>query len=190
MKHIRTFVCIEIDDELRRKMSQVSARLSVAGADVKWVAERNIHLTLKFLGGVEETAIPEVCAAVGKVAGEYEGFDVKIAGLGTFPPGGNPRVIWCGLEEPSGALEKIYYALDEALAPYAEKEEHRKFSPHITLGRVGTPRRREEMQRLIDENRALEIGAQPVERVTVMMSELTPKGPFYTPLGVAPLKEE
>ena len=187
MKRMRTFVCIEIEDELRMKMSQVSARLSVAGAEAKWVAEKNLHLTLKFLGGVDETVIPEVSAAVGEVAGRFEPFDVTLAGVGAFPEGGSPRVVWCGLQEPTGRLEKLYYALNKALRPHAEKEEHRKFSPHITLGRVRSGRRREELKNLIEDNRETEIGTQSVDTITVMMSELTPKGPIYTPLSKSPL---
>ena len=187
MKHIRTFVCIEIEDELRRKMSQVSAKLSAAGAEVKWVAEENLHLTLKFLGGVDETLINEVSAAVGEVAGRFEPFDVTLAGVGAFPGGGSPKVIWCGLQEPTGKLEKLYYALNKALRPYAEKEEHRKFSPHITLGRARSGRGREGLKDLIEDNRETEIGAQAVDTLTVMMSELTPKGPIYTPLSKSPL---
>ena len=169
------------------KMSQVSARLSVAGAEAKWVAEKNLHLTLKFLGGVDETVIPEVSTAVGEVAGRFEPFDVTLAGVGAFPEGGSPRVVWCGLQEPTGRLEKLYYALNKALRPYAEKEEHRKFSPHITLGRVRSPRRREELKNLIEDNRETKIGTQSVDTITVMMSELTPKGPIYTPLSKLPL---
>jgi len=187
MKRIRTFVCIEIEDELRMKMSQVSAKLSAAGAEVKWVAEKNLHLTLKFLGGVDETVIPEVSAAVGEVAGRVEPFDVTLASVGAFPEGGSPRVVWCGLQEPTGRLEKLYYALNKALRPYAEKEEHRKFSPHITLGRARSPRRREELKQLVKDNRDTEIGPQSVDTITVMMSELTPKGPIYTPLSKSPL---
>jgi len=189
MKRIRTFVCIEIDGELRKKMSQVSAILSSAGADVKWVAENNMHLTLKFLGNVDEVEIPKVAAEVKRIAGQFKQFDLTIAGLGSFPEVGSPKVIWVGLEEPTGRLEKMYYALNDALAPYAEKEERRMFSPHITLGRVNSPRRREELRELIAGNRDSQIGAQVVEEVTVMMSELTSRGPIYTPLAKSPLGE-
>jgi len=168
-------------------MSRISAELSTAGADVRWVRADNLHLTLKFLGNVDETIIHEVSAAVEATAGEFGTFDMALSGLGMFPPGGAPRVIWCGLEEPTGTLERLYYALNATLAPYAERDEHRRFSPHITLGRVRSPRRREDLGRLVEENRNVEIGPQSVEAVTVMMSELTPRGPIYTPLSTAPL---
>ena len=189
MKRIRTFVCIEIDGELRRKMSQVSAKLSSAGADVKWVAEDNMHLTLKFLGNVDEVEIPKVAGEAKRIAGQFQPFDFSIAGLGAFPEQGAPRVIWIGLEEPTGRLEKMYYALNDALAPYAEKEERRTFSPHITLGRVNSSRRREELRQLIESNLDVQIGMQSVEEITVMMSELTRGGPLYTPLSKSPLGE-
>jgi 2'-5' RNA ligase len=187
MTRIRTFVCIEIDADLRRKMSQVSATLSSAGADVKWVAENNLHLTLKFLGNVDDAQIPKVADAVKKIAANYKSFDLTIAGIGAFPERGMPRVIWIGLDEPTGALEKMYYALGEALAPYAEKAEHRTFSPHITIGRVNSSRGRDALMKAIETNREIEIGAQPVDEITVMMSELMRGGPIYTPLAKSAL---
>jgi 2'-5' RNA ligase len=187
MKRIRTFACIEIDGDLRKKMSQVSAKLSSAGADVKWVGENNLHLTLKFLGNVDDTQIPKVADAVKRIAGQYEPFEFTIGGVGTFPEGGMPRVIWIGLDEPTRKLEKMYYALDEALSPFAEKAEHRTFSPHITIGRVNSSRGREGLLKAIDENRDADIGVQAVEEITVMMSELTREGPLYTPLSKAAL---
>jgi 2'-5' RNA ligase len=83
----------------------------------------------------------------------------------------------------------MYYALNDALAPYAEKEERRTFSPHITLGRVNSSRRREELRQLIESNLDVQIGMQSVEEITVMMSELTRGGPLYTPLSKSPLGE-
>lgn len=189
MTAIRTFICIEIDANLRRKMSQVSALLASAGADVKWVAENNMHLTLKFLGNVEESEIVKVAAEVKRIAAKYEPFDFTIGGLGTFPENGAPRVIWVGMEEPTRTLEKMYYAVGEALDPFSEKSEHRGFSPHITLGRANSQRGREALVAQIKENKNALVGVQPVKEITVMMSELTRQGPIYTPLAKSPLGE-
>jgi 2'-5' RNA ligase len=179
---MRTFVCIELTDEIRQKLSLLSGTLSLSGANVKWVEPHNVHLTLKFLGEVPDKEIPDVCKEIKRVAAGIPPFDFAVEGLGTFPPGRNPRVVWCGVKEESGALEKLQRELSTALRDYAAKEEHKKFTAHLTIGRVrggGV----EKLCAEIERNRKAGLGSQDASEVVLMMSALSPQGPTYTPLG-------
>ena len=185
---MRTFVCIEISDAIRRKMSQVSGTLSLSGAEVRWVEPQNIHLTLKFLGEVPEALIAEACKQIKSAVAGVRPFTFSVEGLGTFPPAGNPRVVWCGLKEESGALEKLQHELNAALRDYAQKEDRKKFSPHLTIGRVRGPENADRLRAAIEKNRKTHFGVQEAGELLLMMSELSPQGPTYTPLGRWPLR--
>jgi len=185
---MRTFVCIEISDDIRLKMSQMSATLSESGANARWVKPHNIHLTLIFLGEVLDANISEVCREIEAVAADTGKFSFAVAGLGAFPPGRAPRIVWCGVKEETGALEKLHRKLNAALKDFAQKEDRKRFSPHLTIGRVRGPKRAEALRAAIEKNREAEFGIQIAGEAVLMMSELSPKGPKYTPLSRRPLR--
>ena len=183
MKIMRTFVCIEICDKVRRNLSLLCANLSKADANVRWVDESNVHLTLNFLGEVNERRISEVCNVVKRITLANKDFRFSVEGLGTFPAKGSPRVVWCGVREESGALEKFQAELSEALRDYAQKDERKKFVPHLTVGRVRGTQNAEALLQAIGTRRNLRLGSQSAGSVILMMSELERGGPIYTPLG-------
>ncbi len=180
---MRTFVCIEICEKVRRNMSLLYGMLSEAGANVRWVDEENIHLTLKFLGEVHERRIADVCAAVEKIALSTKDFRFSIEGIGSFPAEGMPRVLCCGVQEHRGSLEKLQAEISLALRDYAQKQDRKKFVPHLTIGRVRGPRNTDELIEIIRKNRGMRFGMQSASSIVVMMSELMPGGPCYAPLG-------
>ena len=180
---MRTFVCIEICDKVRQNMSLLYGMLSEAGANVRWVDEENVHLTLLFLGEVNQRRIAEVCAAVGKIAAETKDFRFSVEGIGAFPEKGTPRVVWCGVKEHRGALEKLQSEIAEALRDYVQKHDRKKFVPHLTVGRVRGPKNADALLDIIHKNRGQRFGMQNAASIVVMMSDLAPGGPCYTPLG-------
>ncbi len=180
---MRTFVCIEICDKVRRNMSLLYGMLSEAGANVRWVNEHNVHLTLQFLGEVHERRIAEVCAAVEKIARSTKDFRFSVEGIGAFPAEGVPRVLWCGVQEHRGALEKLQAEISAALRDYVQKQDRKKFVPHLTIGRVRGPRNTDALLEIIRKNRGQRFGMQNAGSIVVMMSDLTPDGLCYTPLG-------
>ncbi|MHC4179990.1 MAG: RNA 2',3'-cyclic phosphodiesterase, partial [Planctomycetota bacterium] len=98
MKHtLRTFIAVEINSAIRQRAEQLAEQLSAAGADVKWVAPDNLHLTLKFLGEVASQEIPPVCEAVRQGAAEVKPFELEVRGAGAFPNTRRPRTLWLGV---------------------------------------------------------------------------------------------
>src|SRR5690606_27082218 len=112
MSRVRTFVAIEIDAAIRREAARLIQRRNSSGADVRWVDQDNIHLTLKFLGDVDDVELPEVCRLAARAANVVEPVQVVCRGLGAFPSTSRPRTIWMGLDEPTGRLARLHEALE------------------------------------------------------------------------------
>jgi RNA 2',3'-cyclic 3'-phosphodiesterase len=181
MRQIRTFVAIEMPEGIVRQFEDVEARLMKADAHVKWVEPYNIHITMKFLGEIDE----------GRLGGLYEGvmggtrgfnpFEVSLAGLGAFPNLRRPRVVWIGIDMGKENLTELQNRLEESIYIHGFSKEDRSFSPHLTIGRVKSPRGLEELAEIIKAT-SFQTASFPVNEVVVMESTLTPEGPIYSPL--------
>jgi 2'-5' RNA ligase len=149
------------------------------------VAESNVHVTLKFLGQVDEPRLPAVIDALGVVA-RSRGFDVDVRGLGAFPSAARARVVWAGLDA-ARPLAALAAAIDGALAELGFPRESRPFAAHVTLGRVREPRRQPALGDAL--TRGGDFGRLPVTAVSLMRSELHPRGARYTELARIALAE-
>lgn len=148
-------------------------------ADLKLVEPENIHLTLKFLGDTDESIVDDTENIMRKVIEGIEPFEIVLKGLGVFPNLNYMRVIWVGIENAE-RLAKIAKRLDIELERLEFKREKRKFSPHITLGRVKSQRNKELLQHLLKENVKREFTRVVVDNIRLKKSILTSKGPEYT----------
>jgi len=186
---IRTFVCIEIPDSIKQKMEDLENRLRRIDAQVSWVKPSNVHLTLKFLGGVAADMIEAVSAAVERSARATTTFELEVQGTGCFPSPRSPRVFWVGLGSLPEALVQLYTSLEQELARLGFEREKRRFAPHLTIGRLRTPRNGAELaQKLIDIG--FESEKFVAREVVVMRSQLKPTGSIYTPLSSSPLRKQ
>lgn len=184
---MRTFIAIELDDAIRQRLAAAQDRLRAAGCNVRWVKPEQMHLTLKFLGEIEEEAVDGVAAAMAAAAAGGKPFALTLAGLGAFPPRGAPRVVWAGAEEPSGTLAALHKRLEHQLARLGFERERRAYRPHLTLGRVKDPRGREQLRALIGEGAGEAFGTQAAGGLVHFRSVLSPQGATYTPLHRQPL---
>ncbi len=184
---VRTFLALPLDDGIQGRLVAAQESLASAGARVRWVARENLHLTVKFLGGVEDRALGEVCAAAKRSAGEVEPFAFAVRGLSAVPNAGPLRMIWAGIDDPTGRLGSLNELLEKSFAALGFKEEKRAFRPHLTLGRVKGGRNASQLRAAAGEWRETDFGEQPAEELIVFSSELTPDGPIYTALSRAPL---
>jgi 2'-5' RNA ligase len=186
---IRTFIAVPVGEDVKQAVAALEADLARAGADVKWVEPRNLHLTLKFLGDTKTRQIEPICGALREAVRGAAAFDTTLAGTGTFPPGGRRiRVVWVGLAEGKERLAELAGRVECACATQGFAKEQRPFSAHLTIGRV-----RPGARRLEDlAARVSEAGFNPlkvsVDRVNLVRSELSPKGPTYTVLESLPLE--
>ena len=181
----RTFLAVPLSEQVVDRLADAQQSLSAAGARVRWVARENLHLTLKFLGNVEEADMAEVCRLAGEVAAAVEPFDFAVTALEAVPPRGALRMIWAGVAEPTGALAKLNRAAEDAYERMGFEKETRPYRPHLTLGRAKAGRNIAELRAAADRFAETDFGTTPAEELIVFESSLTPTGPIYSPLAKA-----
>ena len=178
---IRSFIAVEIPDEVHERLGRIAGKLRECGVKVRWSRPGNIHLTLKFLGDVEDNDIPKVCDVMAAAVEGVRPFDVRIAGLGAFPPRGAPRVVWVGITGDTEALIALAGDLDERIAETVGiRPERRRFHPHLTLGRVKTTRGAERLTEAMQALEPVDLGPICIDAIALFMSKLDPKGSIYT----------
>jgi 2'-5' RNA ligase len=187
---VRTFIAIELPPQVRAHLADCQQRLQRAGGDVRWVRPDIIHLTLVFLGDVPADMLADLEAAVREAAAPFGVLTMRVQGAGRFPPRGLPRTIWIGIEDVSGGLAKLQAAIARATAAFAEKEEDRAYTPHLTLGRVKSPRGGRDLAGAIDAMAGTTGPSFEAREVTIFRSDLSPQGPTYTPLAQVPLSKK
>jgi len=170
---MRTFIALDISSEMKGELSRLEEELKKADADVKWVKVDNVHLTLKFLGNIEEPEIEQIKKTLDGISSQEKPFEISLFKLGAFPNLNYPRVIWVGIDKGCSEVEKIAGLLETD-----------RFSAHLTLGRVKSGK-----NKLALKEKLSSLEVQPksctVNNITLFQSTLTPKGPIYTSLYVS-----
>lgn len=177
-------MAVLLPDDVRRRLAAEIERLRSHADDVTWVAPANLHVTLKFLGRVDEARVPPLIEALGAIAAGRRALDLAVRGLGAFPTPTRPRVVWAGLAEAPD-LGALADAVDAACGALGFTREPRPFSAHVTLGRVREPRRRPQLAEALV--RSVDFGRVRIERLSLMRSEPSPGGARYTELAALPL---
>lgn len=184
---MRAFIAIELNESIHEELATLQAKLKPAGADVKWVEPQNIHLTLKFLGDVPEDKINRIKNALDAIAAKTNTFNISLAQIGAFGNLNSLRVIWVGIKEGALQASKLADEIEEQLAKLGFPKEGRPFSAHLTLGRVRSPKGRQQLKEAIENFQLLTPKSQLITHITLFQSTLTPKGPIYTILHKAKL---
>lgn len=179
---MRTFIAIEIEPSIKEKISELINKLSQTGARVGWVKKESIHLTLKFLGEVDEKKIKEVSERLKEISSRTKPFKIRIEGAGWFPEGSlNPRVLWIGIKYPE-QLRVLWKGIEKEMKELGFKEEERDFSPHITIGRVKEKERISAVLEILKKFMTTFFGETEVKSIVLFKSVLKPDGAEYTPI--------
>lgn len=185
---MRTFIAIELSEEIRDTLAQIQFHLKYAGADVKWVNKANIHLTLKFLGEIDEKKAKEIKSVLDTVAKETGKFEITLKDIGVFPKIDFPRVVWVGLDKGASESTGLAKKIDGKLSGIGFQKETRPFAAHLTIGRVRSSKNKtalkEKIQSYTPDPKPFK---QRITSVILFQSTLTPKGPIYTKLYEARL---
>lgn len=182
-KTIRTFIAIEIPKTVISKIRELQDLIKAYGFKIRWVRAENIHLTLKFLGNIEEIKINEIAKAISKTAEKHTPISLKAKGIGVFPGIKRPRVLWVGLAGQLEALVKLQQTLDENLIVLDFSREERAFKGHLTMGRI---KDRIDVKKLGDALmafRRFESETFTASQIILYKSELRPSGAVYTELA-------
>ena len=185
---IRSFVAIEISDGVREALKALQQDLKKAGARVGWVAPENIHLTLVFLGDVFRSQIEPLAKSLDEVAARTASFSYDVAGSGFFGSPRAPRVLWAGVKEQGNAVTGLQARVEAAVRGLGMKTEERDFHPHLTLGRVRTRDRVDELTSRLASATNATYGSVDVHRLLLMQSHLEHQGVRYTVLHESALK--
>lgn len=180
---IRSFVAIDLPDDVRAFLHKISSDLRKAGGDVKWVRAESIHLTLKFLGAVRREIMPDLETEIAAALHDQIAFELRVTGLGAFPNLRNPRVVWAGLEDRSNSLAPAVTRLEERLESLGFPKEKRPFSPHLTLGRFRSSKGSGELIETLRQSVNLSGPRFIADHAVLFRSVLKPSGAEYTPLG-------
>jgi 2'-5' RNA ligase len=189
MNQLRAFIAIETPEGVRSRVTRLIERLRAADAAVKWVEPKNLHWTLKFLGDVEMAETPEICRRMAEVAARFEPIEVAVGGLGAFPDLKRPRTVWVGASEGQEALAALNEALEESLAEMGFNRERRRFSAHLTIGRVRSSKNVDQLTELIEKSADFTAGGTVADEIVLVSSQLERGGPLYDIMGRAELGE-
>jgi len=185
---VRSFIAVHIPDAIRRDISiLIGALRPYSGADVKWVRPESLHLTLKFLGDVEQERISAAACAIERSVSALSAFDLALGGTGAFPNPRRPGVLWIGVRKGAEPLASLAGAVESALAGLGFERERRPFSAHLTLGRIRSPGN---SGRIVERMTEAGFECDPfrIASVHVMKSDLQRSGAVYTTLRTLNLK--
>ena len=181
MGSLRLFFAAPIPDEVRSAAARIQDELRPQGRQVKWVEPENVHLTLKFLGATEAERVDALAACARAVGGQTAPMELVLAGLGAFPNIRRPRAVWIGLQAGQEPLAELARALEDALAAQCGVfREERRFSGHLTIGRVKSPQPQPELAAALAEGQDLAVGRFRLDAFGLYRSELQRAGPVHT----------
>jgi len=186
---IRAFVAVDLEPQTVQKIAETIARLRPRMPVIRWLPPTNFHLTLKFLGDIEEAKVAPIAAALERELYPFSCFTINAKGLGVFPDLKRPRILWVGLV--GGELNALASTAEKALVPFGFAAEKKTFTPHLTIGRWrqfnGSPK---ELGDEIEKWRGHDFGRSNVDEVILFQSVLKPEGAVYRPLKTVALTKK
>ncbi len=181
---LRTFIAVGVERFTHDRLVGLQQRLAAGGADAKWVEPDNLHVTLLFLGEVDNRDVPAICSAVAEVCTDFAPFALTVEGVGAFPSMRRPRTLVATLTEGKDELTALHAALEPPLmALGCYRREARPYAPHLTLGRVRGHADPAPLQAALARFAAWTGGQSQVGEVLVLSSTLHGDGPEYAVLS-------
>ena len=189
MSRIRTFIAIDPDRAVRDRIVALQETLARTGTKVSWTQPENLHFTLLFLGEVEDKDLPAVCEAVADAVTAHSSFMMSVEGAGCFPNARRPRILWVGVGKGAQEVCAIHDAIEAPLLDLGcYRREERRFTPHLTMGRVRSEGPADNLATALAKHAAWKGGETTVHEILLMGSQLEPNGPRYTVLSRAKLR--
>ena len=192
MEQVRSFIAIELSEEVKAGLSQLQSCLkSGTQTHVKWVDPNSIHLTLKFLGIIAVNKIGDITKAMEATVQGVPPFQLELKDLGVFPNLKRVQVAWVGLSGEIDKLKLLQQRVESNLAPLGFAPENRPFTPHLTLARLRestSPQERQEFGQLFTSAKLEVTRPMKVDSLSLMRSQLAPGGAIYSQLSSVGLK--
>ena len=178
---MRAFLGIGLPAGVREAVASEIAQVRGLHAPVAWTTQKNLHITLNFLGEIAPERVPLVEREMRSVASGIDPFSLTAEGGGAFPGTRNPRVLWVGFLEPLELVRQLQQNMENALSGAGFPREDRPFHPHITVGRIRGPLPPAWGERFVKALSGRRFGVVPVSSFTLYESRSGPGGVVYTP---------
>lgn len=174
---VRAFLALPLPADVVAYLKEAIGRLERRTEGVRWVKDEGIHITVKFLGEIEESTAEAMQSALAPIGAAFKPFHARLAGLGAFPSARAARVIVVKLKEGVEDSQALFAEVEERLASLGVEREKRAFTPHVTLGRRRIPRPFPNGDPMPIEEREFLI-----EQLVLYKSTLMPGGAIYAPI--------
>lgn len=169
---IRTFIAFKLPDDIKDELGEVITALKARSGPVKWVRPEGLHVTVKFLGNIDEALTAPLSHELDRVAAAFPPVHVRLSGIGAFPHMRRPRVVYAGLMGDTSIMGEIAAQVDRACTSLGLEPEKRPFKAHITLGRLKLPS-------VVDSAKEMREKDFLITDVILYKSELSPAGARY-----------
>lgn len=182
LKPLRAFVAIRMNEHVEAAVAALSDAIKRPRDGIRWVPRANLHITLKFLGpAVDPLRLERLTAGLHNVAMKTAPFEVAAHGLGAFPNLEHPRAIFVGLH--SVELGALAARVESASTACGFEHENRRWSGHLTIGRVRDKHLAARTRRALDAAKDTDLGVSKIESITLYRSHLLPEGASYQALA-------
>jgi len=185
----RLFIGVRVIFTEKTEKFYLSLPDTLENAQVKWVDLENVHITLKFLGEVQDDKIPAVRSKLKFISKMFNEFESLLKGVGIFKDYYHPKVLWFGLRN-CNEFERIKNEIENSLGDLGFEVDYKKFTPHLTVGRFKDPGSVKELQKLVNSNQDLYFQPIPVKELILFESLLKNEGPEYKIIEAFPLGKE
>ena len=176
---MRLFVALDLSVAVHEQLEEILSSLKVVAPKAKWVPSENIHLTLSFLGEIAEERVPELVSALNSVASRHPSITLHTAPGGSFGSRHKPRVLWVGLEGDLEGLRALQHDVAQAMVAFGVEEEHREYTPHLTLARARDPRGDPTLADCLEPLAKVEPVESESSELMLVRSHLSSKGSRY-----------
>lgn len=188
MARTRTFIGVAVSETIRAAAKLMQRTLALSGAEVKWVEPQNLHVTLLYLGEIDDVDLVNACRITARAVAKTPPFTLRVGGVGAFPTPRRPKVLWGGITDGAEALLRLHTAIEAPLLELGSyRQEERGYTPHLTLGRAKGEEDANLLAAELSKHLTWNAGFAVVEEVLVYSTELRRDGMEYTVLGRSPL---
>ncbi|HLG38521.1 MAG TPA: RNA 2',3'-cyclic phosphodiesterase [Chitinophagaceae bacterium] len=176
---IRTFIAIPLTPEIRNMITPIQDRLKKLDCNISWVKPENIHLTLKFLGDVKMKKIDTIKQVLENLFQSTRPIPMKLSKIGAFPDINHPRILWVGLNDGGRQITHLVSLIEDECGKIGFKKEEKPFNPHITIGRIRSPKNLHLLAEAISNFAIPDHLTQLSQTIILYQSTLTSQGPVY-----------
>lgn len=187
MQTTRTFIAVEIGSPAREVILRLIKQLAGELHGVRWTQPDQLHLTLKFIGDIDNRELPEICSQMRAACSGIEAFSASLKGVGAFPKNKPPRVLWVGFQDGAEPLKLINQRLETSLTGLGIPNEGRAYAPHVTLGRINRGADQEQIAARLARDADTEFASFDISDVHLIASIRERNRMIYETIDTVPL---